>query len=342
MSSGVMPPFWQAMVLRLLRLAVQVAYKSSFCVADDLEKLLHVAIYEELTAQGLSGNKMSLVLGCSPRKVRGFAQTSRLLHQEIGEASSLRRVLQALKTGPLSQRQLDRLIKQENEFDPRSLLLKILVSQGAIVITGTPPVYTLSPNWSEREAARWEEPLDHLEQVSDIALKIVHTLLTQPMTLDQLLELPSLRVISAPLVTEALDLLLREEFLACRSVGAHSTAKYSVTRKTLLLVPDDLSIRLRVGLLDLLDKLGMFLGVVLDRVPLPYFGQRNVLFTVRPEALKRFVDDHHTWTLARLAEMEKEAEGSEDKRLFLIAWMISPTPGTGSTLKSEDPDNSAN
>lgn len=317
------PRFWQALVLRLLRVAVQVAAKADRANTSALHDLLDVAIYQELRSQGLSNNKMSLVLGCSTRLITKIAAKARTLDAESLQVGALKRVLDRLQQGPTSAEEIERLLPFVPEFDVFTLLVQLLESRRVITQRGSPPAYYLTPSWNDGDPARWQKVLEESEHIVCTALIILDELLLEPATTSQLGRSGALRDTSVDLVEAALALLSTSGMATVKTVGAHRSKQYALADGYHRLIPSDRDARFRVGLLDFVRKLSMFLDSVLHTHGAEFFGQRNLIFRISSADLARFTAEHGQQVTRKLQELEANSDGDPHARAAVFGWFLS-------------------
>lgn len=316
--------FWQQLVIRLFRLGIQAGLHSQKATREDFSTLLDIALFRELSDRGETQPRMAVRLGSSPRLIRKLGGKSRKIQEVIGGSGTFLRVLSRLKQGPLTEAQLRREAHLEAEFDVFSVLLQLLYQEGIVEKRGQPALYQLTERWSKLEATGWEKPLSELEQTLVVSLSIIRCLTEGPKGEAKLRADLRLKAVEASVVTAVLKTLIAHQFVEVDAERPDREPCYRLGEGTFSLLPDDRKARLRVGLLDMCDKLSLFLDYVLENQGQDWFGQRNWLFYARPEDLQAFGRAHRDFVLGQLKMLEEKAHATGDGVWATMAWVLSP------------------
>lgn len=324
-DSEMSPAFWQALTLRIFRLGVQVALTTGNLSASQLKMLLEVAMYRELLARGYTIHGMSVALNCAPRSVKTYAAHSRSLHEASPTRQPLHSILEALEAGPLTALQLEKSVPISHEFDFVRVALQLLMAHGLVIrLNGNPVYYALSPGVLIQKDKRWEEPLTRLEHVHALGLTLVRLLLHKPCTLEALSAAAPLKGVSQADVGDTLAFLEQLGLVERRKEGPGESTQFRLTSVPEPLIPGESAERTRVGLLDLLDKLGLFLETMLQGSDPLGIGQRAYLFSVRPDDLRAFIREHRNQARQKLEALEARAQTEGGGIPSLMAWIIAP------------------
>jgi len=316
--------FWQQLVIRLFRLGIQAGLHSQSATREDFCILLDIALFRELTERGETQPRMAVRLGCSPRLVRKLGGKSRKIQDVMDGSGTFLRVLSRLKQGPLSEAQLRRELHLETEFDVFSILLQLLYQEGIVEKRGQPALYHLTERWLKLESTGWEKPLSELEQTLVVSLSIIRCLTEGPKTKGKLRADLRLKSVEVSVLDTVLRSLIDHHFVEVHAEGPQNEQCYRLGDGTFSLLPDDRKARLRVGLLDMCDKLSLFLDYVLENQGQNWFGQRNWLFYARPQDLQDFGRAHRDFVFEQLKALEEKAHSTGDGVWATMAWVLSP------------------
>lgn len=320
---------WQALVMRLLRLSVQVAHRAHHTGADHLHDLLDVALIEELSSHGHNVQAMSRLMACTPRRVKRMQERAQELAQQGASSSGLRRVVEALEQGPLPVEGIEPLLGQGGGFDLRGLVVQLLSRESLADLGDGGRVLQLQAGARDRSKSQWERRLTDLETRYALQLHLLGLLLEHPRTRAQLLGEPRVREAGDALLDEALELLEARGAVRTRVTGLQRSAQYVLTPASFVAVPEDPPSRLRMGLLDQLDKLALYLDAVLEAPGARFSGQRNWLFKVCPEDLPVLAKEYRQLVYEKLSEMEAKARKREDGVWAVMSYFVVPLSQKG-------------
>lgn len=314
------PAFWQALLLRTLRMVVRIALSSGHTSASTLLNLLRIAMYQELLDRGLSQQEMAVMLEASLSTIKSFARAHAELHTQTLEGSPLRRVIEALRAQPLTAAEIAQKVRLTYEFDMEQVVVSVLLSRGLIErLDGDPPRYGLNqPDVSER----WEKPLSEVERLFEHSLAVVYCLLDKPRTLLKLHACPSLHALSQQDLQAVLNFLMQAGHLEVQTRGAHHTPVYAIRHGVLKLIPKDPEEQFRLGHLDMLDNLSRYFEEVLARPTPGSIGQRSFSLQIRPEDLDAFIPAHASWVRERLSKLQLTQQPPEKGMRAVVTWAI--------------------
>lgn len=321
---------WQALVMRLLRLSVQVAHRAHHTGADHLHDLLDVALVEELQSHGYNTQAMSRLMACTPRRVKRMQERAQELAQKGAGSGSLRRVIEALEQAPLPVDAIEPLLGQGGGFDLRALVIQLLVQQQVAVLDDAARVLTLVPGVRDRSRAAWERRLVELESRYALQLVLLGLLLEHPRTKAQLLSEARVDQAGEALLADALALMEARGAVRTRATGLQRSEQYVLTSACFVAAPEDPPSKLRMGLLDQLDKLALYLDAVLEAPGVRFSGQRNWLFKVCPEDLPVLAKEYRQLVYEKLSEMEARARKREDGVWAVMSYFVVPLSQKGS------------
>lgn len=327
LPSSLPPPFWQTIVLQILRLAVRVALKAGRCTASTLLHLLRVALFRELEAHGMSQAQMALVLGISPSAVKGWASASTKLNEPLPSSTSQESMLQGvtmrLRQGPALRSELAGCAPQGYEFDAVSVLLHLLEEKQFVQIKAGPRGSDdPTVEWVARSTVDWEHLPGELEVLHAVALRVLPELGGRAHTQTQLARLPSLAEVSPAELGRCLQFLEKVGLITFREVGRHRSRAYRLRGELVSMLGPDPAAQVRLGHVDLFDKLGLYLSGALESPGDPAVGQRSLIATLSAKQLAEFIPEHRTWVLERLKELGREAP--EHGPRAVILWAMAP------------------
>ena len=327
---------WQELLIDTLRLAARVAIRLNQGGLSEMKTLMGVALYRELKDEGETSEAMSVTLDCSLRTVKNLARQSREAAVAPPGIGGLRRVIKRLEAGPATREELDRFLPFSLEFDVSNVAYGVLESEGLVepFDLGGQPGLALTRAWTDRDALDWEAPLGEVERLRRLGLTIFARLTETPQSLEDLAETPRLRTLDRQLVLRVLAFMEAED-IACRvEGGGEDTWTLPEGRSRMKRI--DSGARWRQGLMYLMERLGLFLDVVLSGRREAVVSQHSISFDARPEDLKPFYQSLHTWVMEALTTLDKRAGAQGGGVSCQFVWFAAPTAPT-STVRARWP-----
>jgi len=323
-----MTPFWRELLIQSMRLPVRLALRLQGADLNEMKKLMGIALFRELKERGYAQPAISLVLGCSLRTVKNLARDSQEL-DGAGSSKTLHRIIDALRKGPISGTMLADYVPLTGEFNAAQVALWILVDSGLVVKEQMRQgeCYRLSNQMAQRKLEEWKAPLAALEEAYHAGVLVVETLLSGPCSHAELLTTCRQRSLPDEAVTATLERFQKQGVLHIASEGgSKEDARISLAAGYQRLIPEEPMARLRLGMAQLLDKLGWTLEFMLDGEPQNALGQRTWLFEANPSDLPAFIQAHRDYVFKKLTALEARARGTGSARRCVMTWALSPIP----------------
>lgn len=324
MSSSNLPMFWQELLIQTLRLAGRVGVQLMRLSLSDMKDLLGVALCRELQERDFRTSDMCVAIGVSRTTVKKYLKMSRELGEQPLQPEALRMAVMRLQSGPVSLDQLRRRLPLGDEFDTAEVALQLLVTRGLAeaMVQEEATLYRLTDAARRLDDPDWEEPLKEMSLRYVLGRDVVRLLFTEsPLTQSQIQKKLKLRGEQADLLVSTLELL--KDMGSLEHPEQFSRA-WRLTNSHLMLIPSDDRSKVRVGLLDLLEKTGSFLETVLSREDHGPIGQRTFEFNARPEDMAEFLKAHREWVIDRLKPLEENARAKGDGKTYILMWAASP------------------
>ena len=322
------PAFWQEILIRAFRLPIRLAFSVGRPSLKDLQNLMRTAAVSELSSQGLSTREIAVALDVSETWVIKLGHKAATIGGLVDEDAYFVRVLRRLRQGPATAAELAALMPLGATFHMDRVAVALLVREGMIEEVGPSRTFHLTPRFRHLSDRAWGAPTHRLERLHLQAIRILLVLLTREALgeaeIEAALEREGNRQGG---VGEALALLRDQALISCDTTS--DPPRFSLEGRHLKLIPTDHELRVRTGLLTMLDHLAIATTHILaSEGRLPY-GQRTLLFRATPRALERFIGDHHRWVMERLAPLDREGESSPEGRPSLMVWTLTTEDGAG-------------
>lgn len=315
---------WQELLIDTLRLAARVAIRLNQGSLSEMKTLMGVALYRELRDDGETSEAMSVTLDCSLRTVKNLSRQSREAQAGTRGLGGLRRVIKRLEAGPATREELHRFLPLSLEFDVPTVAYGVLQSEGLVepCEVGGRSGLALTKAWTHRDALDWETPLGEAEQLRRLGLSVFARLTEAPQGLSEIADTPRLRTLSRPLLLKVLAFMEAEEIVVVHQ-GADGVT-WALPEGGQRMKRIDGGARWRQGLMYLMERLGLFLDVVLSGRREEVVSQHSISFDARPEDLKPFYQSLHAWVMKALIAMDKRAGESKEGGPCQIVWFAAP------------------
>ncbi|MFM7201178.1 MAG: hypothetical protein ACKO6N_10335 [Myxococcota bacterium] len=315
--------YWQALIIEILRVAVYVALRSNQGSGKNLVRLLQVAMFRELEAEHRTQREMSIQLEYSEGAVKLLAQASRTLQKEaasVQQGAILRKLITVLESGAQTERALLEAFNKSTELEDIQIGLTLLEARRLIRREGS---HHLRYQLASSDLKDWQKPLSELEQEYLLHLHIMQRLHARPMSAEQLLKSPELKVLGLERLQAQLVFLQRAGYLEVTEARRRVPARWSSRPGVHSLVLSHPKERFRAGHLDLFRKIRDYMKSVLDR-PERKLGQRAVIARISKADLATFIPWHRDVTVQELDRLEAQAAAREDGEEVVMFWGIAP------------------
>lgn len=323
-SSPAPLPFWRELIIQAFRIGIRIAWGCGRISLAELKLLLHVAIFRELKARGIGHHAMSLTLNCSPGTVRSMSRQSRDFGGSPHHRGIFGRLMSRLQEGSASRAELARLIPEQVEFDATHVALAWLEEQGWVSVAEVQGVQQYHICQSRPPPGLLESPLQALERSLRCSLLLLHAVPTGAIAQTRLFQEPELSFLPPSELHASLRFLEGRGWITHETSAAGDVLWRRLIAAHQLAIPDDALARLRVGLLDFLDKTGEFLEFRIRHPDETQFGQRGFLLLARRAEIDAFLAHHRQEVVEQLLALESRAVGASDAVECLMVWAFSP------------------
>lgn len=325
------PAFWQELLIQTLRLSGRVGVQLMRLSLSDMKDLLGVALCRELLDRGYRTADMCVAVGVSRTTIKKYLCLSRELGSQDLQPEALRLAVGRLQDGPVSAAALRRRLPQGDEFDTAEVALTLLIQRGLVVKhgEGRAATYGLTDAAKTLDDPEWEAPLAELAQLywhgRDVMRELSHGGEMAPAALRRELRIGRGQ---DDWLDRTLAFLLELGYV---EVASQRPRRYRVATRYVSFVPQEERARLRVGLMDLIEKTGQFVETIMVRDEIDLVGQRSFEFRALDADVEAFIEEHREWVVRRLEAMEAKAEEAGGGRNHMIVWAACPT-------RREDPE----
>ncbi len=315
------PEYVMILLLEALKFTARVAVTAGDLSLSDFKTIWEIAIYRAMKSLGYTHRAMAVKLSCSLRTIRRMSEKSRSLRTTPAPRSHLRRILRALdRNGPQTYLELSAIPPTSTEdFDTTRVALSMLMDRGLVVeIGGRPTRFSLAEAHDGRDSI-WELPLSEMESAYVTGLIVLRCLSEREATLADLRRDRRLKDLSKRELSDVVEFLLEKGYVGRRPGQSGRAMVYHVNRPEIRVQPDHLAAQVRVGLLDMFRKLGLFMDSAMRPLGETVFDQRAWVFLARKASLRGFIDDYKAFVTARIRRLEYEAwEAGDAIRCVMI------------------------